>query len=284
MKRSTKQSIWTFLELTVHGMLLLAPIALTCVLHESDSLLHQLPLSTTADDTFPSVGFGLRYFSIEINNNNESSIDHGFGDISFSDEQEDAVGSYHIASHYLYHAVTALMWLALLVPLLVAVRHGWYDQIHPTLVFVKLCQTLVRRTVPALMALTLLLLVPFGLLFQSNLCGPTYIELGFDYNATLEESTSSDDRGDDYDGTFAVNHSDVPSECDWGTSGISFAMTIFLLQAVMALHGMCLDRRCEKLKADYSQEMIDGTLKGYVDDEATLSSDCDGTQMILPVV
>ena len=64
MKLSTKQNIRTFLEVAVHGLLLLAPIGLTCVLHESDSLLLQVPLST-AEDTFPGVGFGLRYFSVD---------------------------------------------------------------------------------------------------------------------------------------------------------------------------------------------------------------------------
>ena len=229
------------------------------------------------------VGFGIRYFSDLFN---ETTAEK---DIRFSDEQEGELGFQHYTAHIVYHALHGLMWICLILPIAMAVYNRWWVKMEPLDTLSKLVTSLARFYVPMMLVLTILMIIPFVLLSKSNLCGRSYVQLGF----AAEEASSSSDEKDDCDsieleGTYAIIHDDIESSCEIGPSGIGFLAATILWPLIILVQIYFLRRRSKSLERqhqlnvlvldhkDFSidQGLVEG-VKDLADDQTSVSSsDC----------
>jgi hypothetical protein len=231
-------TIRTSLEGVLHTLILIAPFFITGALHASDSLFTQVPATINVDSNIMEVGFGIRQFSVG-----------NATDIRFSDEQQDALGGHHFAAHMAYHVFSALLWIFLLVPILTAIKHRWWNKTNTTLVLLKTMKSFDKVYIPLIMLCTLLMAIPFGLLAKSNLCGPHYIELGFQEESSSDDS-SSDDFDSDFEGTFATVHDDISATCQLGRSGMGIAVLMAAWPFILLAQAYFLNRRGNELERD----------------------------------
>jgi hypothetical protein len=112
------------------------------------------------------------------------------------------------------------------------------------LVLLKMMKSFAKVYIPLIMLCTLLMAIPFGLLAKSNLCGPHYIELGF--------QDSSDDLFDpDFEGTFATVHDDISATCQLGrSSGMGIAVLMAAWPFILLAQAYFLNRRGNELEHD----------------------------------
>ena len=252
-------SVKVALEALLHTTLLLGPLFSSGILHQSDSLIRQIPSAFDPSNNITEVGFGIRHFSIIFRNDTEVE------DIRFSDEQEDALGREHNAAHIVFHVLHGFMWMFLVLSVMVpAVYYGrqWWKNNRSgpkALALAKLTGWIAKVYLPALILLTLLMVVPYGLLTQSNLCNSEYVELGY---AMEVDNDSSDDRDfgdedhhchdDDFEGTYAKLHFDVDSRCEFATpSGLGFLVTnLSVLPLLLFMQHCVLRRRAAQFQAE----------------------------------
>jgi spore maturation protein SpmB len=232
-------TIRTSLEGVLHTLILIAPFFITGALHASDSLFTQVPATINVDSNIMEVGFGIRQFSVG-----------NATDIRFSDEQEDALGGHHhVAAHMAYHVFSALLWIFLLVPILTAIKHRWWNKTNTMLVLLKMMKSFAKVYIPLIIFCTLLMAIPFGLLAKSNLCGPHYIELGFQEESSSDDS-SSDDFDSDFEGTFATVHDDISATCQLDRSGMGIAVLMAAWPFILLAQAYFLNRRGNELERD----------------------------------
>lgn len=231
-------TIRTSLEGVLHTLILIAPFFITGALHASDSLFTQVPATINVDSNIMEVGFGIRQFSVG-----------NATDIRFSDDQEDALGGHHFAAHMAYHVFSILLLIFLLVPILVAIKHRWWNKTNTMLVLWKTMKLFAKVYIPLIALCTLLMAIPFGLLAKSNLCGPHYIELGFQEESSSDDS-SSDDSDLDFEGTFVTVHDDISATCQLGHSGIAVAFLMAVWPFVLLAQAYLLNRRGNELERD----------------------------------
>lgn len=283
-------SIKAVFEALAHATILMGPIFLGAVLHASDSLYRQLP--SNEDDlsmNVTEVGFGIRHFSILYNETAEEE------DIRFSDEQEEALGSQHFAAHILFHALDGLMCLFLILPIVIAIYNRWWKNMEPLLVLSRLTASLAGIYVPLMMVLTILMVVPFALLSKSNLCGPSYVQLGFaeeDASMSSDEDDHHNDCHSDLEGTYAIIHEDIPANCEMGVSSIGFIAGTAIWPLIMLVQISFLRRRSEKLERDHQLAIVldrrdfaieQGSVEGVkdlADDETSCSSNDENEEIL----
>jgi hypothetical protein len=263
---SFKDRLLCFLQASAHAVILLAPIFYSSVLHNSDSMLKHAPayhgdLDMTGNIT--EIGFSIRNFSTK-----------GTEDISFSHEQQDAFGDNYTAAHATYHVLMALMWIALLYPLVIGLISKLVSCYENTRVVTcqeegaKYARIYGKIVSPVLIVLSLLFVVPFAFLMNSSLCGPSYMELQFGIEDESSDSSSSsssdesedyydDDRhhhegcgGPDYEGTIAVFHEEIPATCTIGPSGIGFLCLTVIYPLVLIAHAYFLMRTANRLESE----------------------------------
>jgi hypothetical protein len=187
------------------------------------------------------VGFGIRDFSVG-----------NATDIRFSDDQEDALGGHHFAAHMAYEVFSILTLIFLLIPILVAIKHRCWNKTNTRLVLSKMIKSFAKVYTPLIVLCTLLMAIPFGLLAKSNLCGPHYIELGFQEESSSDDS-SSDDFDSDFEGTFATVHDDISATCQLGRSGMGVA-AMAVWPFILLAQAYLLNRRGNELERDIQLE------------------------------
>ena len=121
------------------------------------------------------------------------------------------------------------------------------------------------------MTMTLLMAIPFGLLWKSNLCGPQYVELGYQLEYDDDSSDDQDDHygcgGPDYEGTYFLVHEDVNSNCQMGNSGIGFLAAIIIYPLVLLGEAWFLNLRANQI--DYYLEQNESKDSKNHDDNVT---------------
>lgn len=274
-------SVKAAFEIALHAALLSVPVFLSAVLHASDSLYRQVPTNESElSSNITTVGFGLRHFSILFNETTEEE------DIRFSDEQQEALGSNYLTAHTLYHVLNGLMWICLILPLIVSMDNRRRRNTEPLLAMSQLATSLGTVYVPWMIVLTLLMAVPFALLSQSNLCGPSYLQLGYD----IEDAGHHDE---DLEGTYAITHSDIPTKCEIGASSIGFIAGTVAWPLVLLMQANILRRRGHKLELNHQLAIVldrknfdvkecslDGSEKELADDETSYSDSDAGNESL----
>lgn len=233
------------LETLLHVALVTAAFFISGLLHNSDSLMTQVPAETDAANNITKVDFGIKKFSI---GNNE--------DIDFSDEQKDALGVSWSSSHFSWHILQAFMIAGLVIPVIIAIKRRCCCGMDKRLVFSNLLKNFAMYSIPLIAILTILMAVPFVLLTRSNLCGPNYIELRFEQE--LEYSGDDDDNYHDdcidLQGTVAIVHDDVSASCSVAPTGIAAAVLLALWPFVMVGQALLLNWRGNKLESAFRNE------------------------------
>ena len=272
----TRSTFLLALEVTMHIIVLMAPLFFTGIIHNSDSLLKQVPLLTDNMNEFNITGFGLRDFSLIYNETNEDE------DIKFSDEQQDTFGSNYRAAHITYHVFQGIMILSFIMPFLCALINRWYRRFDCLQVGSKLAKSLANVYIPLIVVTMLLMIIPFWLLTQSGLCGPNYIELGFTEEVETMDDIDQFDDMDDHDhhynynyscvdlvGSYAIVHDDIPSTCEIGASGIGYLVSIGVWSLVLMVQTMILRRRGYQLELEYQLKIA---MNGCESDFATATA------------
>jgi hypothetical protein len=267
--------IW-FLQASVHAVILMGPIFYSNILHNSDSMLHHAPTHLGDFDTannITDIGFSIRRFSSK-----------GTEDISFSHEQQDDFGDTYTAAHVTYHVLVAFMWIALLAPSIFGLLSKCFSCYEDTRaatckeVAAKRARTYGKVVSPIMILLSILMVVPFMLLINSDLCGPSYMELQFGIEVDSSDSSSSDENskeyysyendhhhhhhgcgGPDYEGTIAVFHEEIPATCTIGSSGIGFLCLTLMYPLVLIAHAYFLMKTADRLESEISSDRASNT-------------------------
>ena len=221
------------LECMAHASILVAPIFITEILHNSDSLWTHIPETTVVDDNITKIGFGVKYFQIG-----------NATDIEFSEGQRDVVD--HETAHTVYHVFETLMVVGMVLPLLVTLNRLYMNEMNALEVKSKLSKSLATVYIPwiALCMILNVSLTMWLMASQSSLCtGNAYMELG--YERVYEEDSSSsldswDDDGsgchyEEWMGTFALPHPDIKASCQLRRGGVGAISGVLVWTLVMTL-------------------------------------------------
>lgn len=193
-------------------------------------------------DTNTTIGFGLYKFSID------SLSGPTVENIKFSAEQEDVFGTEWVAARVNYRTWQSFIWVAVLLPLICAFIE--YCRNQQGSILIKLTRRFLRATIPVVIVCTILMSVPLALMRQSNMCGPSYVELGYE-NVTASSSADDDDfvcDRDLYVGTNATFHDDLSASCDFGASGVNACALIGVWPLVLLVQGIFLNARANRLE------------------------------------
>jgi hypothetical protein len=277
---SARCIIFTTMKVLLHASLLLAPFWISGVLHNSDSMMRQVPDVADPANNITTVGFGIRKFSV-----------NGTEDVRFSDDQKDALGDQHMAAHTTYHIFWGFMIAALCTPLIMAMVRRWWCKMDGKVVLARTARSIAKFTIPFMILFTILMAAPFILLTRSNLCGPNYIELRYEQESDAS-SDAEDEWGnhgcDDYEGTIAVVHEDVGATCELGASGVGTAVMLCLWPFLMVAQAFFLNSRAKKMEAAIENaitvapviEVYDTNNKDATeDDDGTVESRKDGSEL-----
>lgn len=284
-KKTMREKFRTVLEVAAHTMVLLIPIWSAGILHESDSLIHQIPSDESIADHegLAEIGFGIRHFSfVGILNSTDYAED-----VSFSDEQQDALGGYHTASHILYHFLHGSLWISLCAPLGFYFYRRWVSKESPLLNASKLSKSLATMAIPLIIGWSLLMLIPFFLLTRSNLCDSKYMELGFELEADSSDSEDDGDHcGSEWIGTYASVVDDVSSTCEiFSPSSIGFLVSRLVIPFLLIIQARFLNHRAHQLETKHQLEQvlsrrdftvekdIEDSVVKEIDDAATVTSE-----------
>jgi hypothetical protein len=299
--------IYSWLGLLLHAVLLVLPILSSNILHDSDKIWTQQAVmiadpTTTVNNNWTTVEFGLRAFRVVQEDENDTIeyndttifLDNSLDDITFSYQQQEAFGSSYRAAHILFHVWNALQWLSVVLPLLV---YGWnrlslhrqQKQKQPSSsnensnvashyrFAWQLARMYVDVYLPLLMVLTASMVVPFFLLKESNLCGPSYIQLGFTAEQDDEDDGASRDEDDDVDfvGSFAIVHSDMSASCSMGRTGKWFLVSQVATVLLSAVHIVWMRRCAYYLELQYQLSQV---ISGHESSEMEKPVDEDDDQ------
>lgn len=242
-----RRNTFITLETLLHVALVTAAFFISGLLHNSDSLMTQVPAETDATNNITKVDFGIKKFSI---GNNE--------DIEFSDEQKDVLGGSWSSSHTSFHILQAFMIAGLVIPVIIAIKRRCCCRMDTRLVISKLLKNFAMYSIPLIAILTILMAVPFVLLTRSNLCGPNYIELRFEqeleYSSDDDDDYYHDDDCIELQGTVAIVHNDVNATCSVAPTGIAAAVLLALWPFAMVGQAFLLNWRGNKLESAFRNE------------------------------
>jgi len=211
----------------------------------------QVPDQIDIANNITRVGFGLKHFSI-------LGIETVADDIEFSDEQKDAFGGEWKAAHVTYHTFASFMMIAIVVPVLLAIKQVWRSKMDKSLAMANMTKTYAKISIPVLLFSTIFMICPWVLMFRSNICGPSYIQLGYqeqpaDFEA--QEATIDNDWWDGLEGTFATVHPDIKSSCELGTSSVLMASFLGVWLLVLIVQAMVLYNRGNQLNAAFENDV-----------------------------
>jgi hypothetical protein len=259
-QENNKARFLVLLRSSAHAIVLFYPLVLANQFHQSDSMLTQIAtanheedfdMATTKNNT-TKIGFSIQRFST-----------NGTEDIPFSDEQQDVFGDNYTAAHATYHVPTALMWVALLAPLVVGLVSKLVCNFTLTRkeFTSRLTRTYAKISSPILIFATILIVVPFFLLCYSDLCGPIYMELQYGPETDSSSGSSSSDESGDYsddqefEGTIALLHNGIPASCQIGWGGKVFlSWIVFYYPLLLMANGYVLLRTANHLDAEIAND------------------------------
>jgi hypothetical protein len=125
------------------------------------------------------------------------------------------------------------MWIALVAPVAVGLAYKVLFNFAVTRkeFVARLTRTYAKISSPILILTTMLMIIPFFLLWNSDLCGPSYMELQYGPKTGWDTSSSSHSSGDhksadypsdgdqeEFEGTTALLHDGLLASCQisWG--------------------------------------------------------------------
>merc|ERR1712137_87266 len=147
-------------------------------------------------------------------------------------------------------------------------------------VMVALTRRFARATIPVVIVCTVLMSIPLVLIRQSKMCGPSYIELGYE-NAT--DSSSHYNCGEDeFIGTNATILEDASVRCELGASSIGVCVLIGVWPFLLLAQAYFLNARANGIEAatkvhEVTSGMVEDVIvaKVYDDNETAASAKTD---------